>query len=70
MSVNFRRWAIVGFIAAVMAFSFVQLTEAGSNYDTLTTSDSGFFYDVAVDIDRTDGMIERLEAHRAAKRGE
>lgn len=40
-----------------MIFSFYHMSTAGSDYRVLTTSDSGFFYGIAEDIDEQDGMI-------------
>jgi len=42
----------------LMAFTTSILSIPGEKYRTLTTSDSGWFYDLAVDIDKTDGMVE------------
>jgi len=59
-SLNFRKIIPVGFLLAVLIFSFVHLSMAGSKYCFLTTSDSGFFYDIACDIEQTNGMVERI----------
>lgn len=41
-----------------MAFTTSILLIPGERYRMLTTSDSGWFYDLAVDIDETNGMVE------------
>ena len=41
-----------------MAFTTSILLIPGEKYRVLTTSDSGWFYDIAVDIAETDGMVE------------
>ena len=41
-----------------MAFTTSVLLIPGEKYETLTTSDSGWFYDIAVDIAETHGMVE------------
>ncbi len=48
-----------------MAFTTSVLLIPGEKYDTLTTSDSGWFYDIAVDIDETRGMVENNRLSRA-----
>lgn len=58
---NYKRWAIVGFVAGLAIFSFWHLANAGSDYRELTTSDSGFFYGIAEDINQEDGFIENYE---------
>ena len=41
-----------------MAFTTSVLLIPGEKYDTLTTSDSGWFYDVAAEIDQTNALAE------------
>ena len=41
-----------------MAFTTSVLLIPGEKYQTLTTSDSGWFYDIAADIAETHGMVE------------
>jgi len=41
-----------------MLFTTSILLIPGEKYDTLTTSDSGWFYDITVDISETNGMVE------------
>ncbi len=41
-----------------MAFTTSVLLIPGEEYKTLTTSDSGWFYDIAADIAETHGMVE------------
>ena len=55
---NYRRWLLVGYLIALMAFTTSVLLIPGEKYDTLTTSDSGWFYDLAADITETHGMVE------------
>jgi len=49
---------IVGYLLVLMAFTTSILLIPGERYRLLTTSDSGWFYDLAVDINQTDGMVE------------
>lgn len=58
---NYRRWAVVGFVGALAIFSFWHLSTAGSDYQFLTTSDSGFFYGIAREINYQDGMIKEYK---------
>lgn len=51
----------MGFLAALMIFSFVHLSSAGSDYKVLTTSDSGFFYGIARSTDKLDGLPDTYE---------
>gem|GEM_PF-754909 len=55
---NYRRWLLVGYLLALMAFTTSVLLIPGEQYKTLTTSDSGWFYDIAADIAETHGMVE------------
>jgi hypothetical protein len=55
---NYRRWIIVGYVLALMALTASVLLIPGQKYDTLTTSDSGWVYDTAVEIDRTNALAE------------
>jgi hypothetical protein len=48
-----------------MAFTTSVLLIPGQKYDTLTSSDSGFFYGVAREIDASDGMVERYSLSHA-----
>lgn len=61
LNFNFKRWVVVGFLATLIIFSFVHLSSAGSNYKILTTSDSGFFYDIARDTNEMDGLPDVQE---------
>jgi len=56
--VNYRRWLLVGYLLALMAFTTSVLLIPGEKYDTLTTSDSGWVYDVAAEIDQTNALAE------------
>lgn len=58
---NYRRWIIVGLVAGLAVFSFYHLSTAGSNYQVLTTSDSGFFYGIAREINQQNGMVNNYE---------
>jgi len=64
---NWKRWLLVGYLLALMAFTTSVLLIPGQRYsglpeprpyNTLTTSDSGWFYDIAADIAETHGMVE------------
>jgi hypothetical protein len=55
---NLRRWLIVGYLLALMAGTTFILLIPGRTYRTLTTSDSGWFYDIAFDINNTNGFVE------------
>lgn len=55
---NYRRWLIVGYMLVLMAFTTSVLLIPGEKYDTLTTSDSGWVYDTAVEIDNTNALAE------------
>ncbi|MFQ6129999.1 MAG: hypothetical protein ACE5OT_04225 [Candidatus Hadarchaeaceae archaeon] len=55
---KYRRWLLVGYLLALMAFTTSVLLIPGEKYKTLTTSDSGWFYDIAADIAETHGMVE------------
>ncbi len=48
-----------------MAFTTSVLLIPGEKYDTLTSSDSGFFYGVAREIDVSDGMVEKYSLSHA-----
>lgn len=52
---------VVGFLAALMIFSFAHLSTAGSDYKILTTSDSGYFYGIARDANELDGLADTYE---------
>ncbi len=54
---NYRRWLIVGYLLVLMAFTTSVLLIPGQKYDTLTTSDSGWFYDMAADIEENNGIV-------------
>ena len=58
ISLKIRRWLIVGYLLLLMAFTTSILLIPGEKYRVLTTSDSGWFFDIAVDIAETDGMVE------------
>ena len=49
---------IVGYLLLLMALTTSILLIPGEKYHTLTTSDSGWFYDITVDIAQTNGMVE------------
>jgi len=59
--VNYKRWIIVGLVATLAVFSFFHLSTAGSDYEVLTTSDSGYFYGIARDMHEEGGMIDYYE---------
>ncbi len=56
---SIRGLAVVLYLLSLMALSFSILLVPGKNGDTLNTSDSGFFFGIAKEIDRQDGMVER-----------
>ncbi|MGC8816312.1 MAG: STT3 domain-containing protein [Candidatus Hadarchaeum sp.] len=47
---NYRRWLIVAYLVSMMVLSVTILMVPGEKHDTLTTSDSGWVYNVAVEI--------------------
>jgi len=55
---NYRRWLIVGYMLALMVFTVSVLLIPGQKYDTLTTSDSGWVYDIAVEIDNNNALVK------------
>jgi len=55
---NYRRWLIVGYMLVLMAFTTSVLLIPGQKYDTLTTSDSGWVYDTAFEINRENALAE------------
>ncbi|MEM2866534.1 MAG: STT3 domain-containing protein [Candidatus Hadarchaeales archaeon] len=56
---NVKRLAVVLYLLSLMVLSFSILLVPGKNGDTLNTSDSGFFFGIAREIERQDGMVER-----------
>jgi hypothetical protein len=48
-----------------MAFTTSVLMIPGEKYDTLTTSDSGFFFGIAREIEETNGMVEEYSLSHA-----
>lgn len=48
-----------------MAFTASVLLVPGEKYNTLTSSDSGFFYGIAREIDASDGMVEKYSLSHA-----
>ena len=58
IGLNYRRWLIVGYLLALMVFTTSVLLIPGQKYDTLTTSDSGWVYNIAAEIDRTNDLPE------------
>lgn len=58
---NISRWIIVCYLASLMLFTFSLLITAGGEFTVLTTSDSGFFYGIAREIDASGGMITKYE---------
>ena len=62
---NYGRWLIVGYLLALMVFTTSVLLIPGEKYDTLTTSDSGWFFGIAREMDSADGMVERYSLSHA-----
>lgn len=58
---NVKRYVMIILVVALAAFTFWHLTTAGSDYNKLTTSDSGFFFGIARQMNDSDGMIEKYE---------
>jgi len=58
LKLNWKRWLIVVYLLSLMLFTTSILLIPGEKYDTLTTSDSGWFYDVAVGINNENGLID------------
>lgn len=48
-------------ILALAAFAFWHLSTAGSDYRKLTTSDSGFFFGIARQMNESDSIVEKYE---------
>jgi hypothetical protein len=65
MRVNFRRWVIVVYLAALSAFSFYLLNIPGEKYRVLTTSDSGYFAGIAEELNSRNGFIDRYSRSHA-----
>ncbi len=61
---KYKRWIIVGLVAALAIFSFYHLSTAGTNYKKSTTSDSGFFYGIARQINEEDGLVDHYDLAR------
>ncbi len=55
---NYRRWLIVGYMLLLMAFTTSILLIPGQKYDTLTTSDSGWEYDTAFEINQRNALAD------------
>ncbi len=55
---DYRRWIAVGYVAAIMLVAASILTIPGQKYQTLTTSDSGWMYDLTFAIDNENGLPE------------
>ncbi|MEM2874790.1 MAG: STT3 domain-containing protein [Candidatus Hadarchaeales archaeon] len=55
---NYRRWLIVGYILVLMGVSASILLVPGEKYQTLTTSDSGWIYISACEIEELNGLPE------------
>lgn len=62
---NYKRWIVVGFVIAISVFSFYHLCTSGDDYKFLTTSDSGYFYGIAREINQKDGFIEEYSLSHA-----
>ena len=58
MKLNWKRWLIVVYLLSLMAFTTSVLLIPGEKYNTLTTSDSGWVYDIAVEMDNANGFVD------------
>jgi len=65
LKINWKRWLIVVYLAALMAFTASVLLIPGEKYDTLTTSDSGWWYGAAREYDNVNGVIENYSLSHA-----
>jgi len=54
-----RSLAVVLYLLSLMVLAFSILLTPGKNGDFLNTSDSGFFFGIAREIDEHDGMVDR-----------
>lgn len=54
---DLRRWALVGYLIVLMVFCLSFLART-SRIPGATTSDSGFFWGLAEEIEKTNGMLE------------
>ncbi|MEM3401776.1 MAG: STT3 domain-containing protein [Candidatus Hadarchaeales archaeon] len=59
MKLNYRRWLIAGYLIALMVLSFSILTIPGEKYQVLTTSDSGWVYGIAREMEKTNSIPEK-----------
>lgn len=57
MPLKYKRWLIVAYLLAMMAFSLSVLWLAAPAYRGYTTSDSGYFHHLAEEIVQADGMV-------------
>jgi len=55
---DYRRWLIVGYLLALMGVAASILLVPGEKYQTLTTSDSGWLYIEAREIEELNGLPE------------
>ncbi len=60
-----RKLAIALYLLSLMALSFSILLVPGKNGDTLNTSDSGFFFGIAREIDERNGFVEKYSLSHA-----
>lgn len=60
-----RRLTIAIYLFALMVLTTSILLVPGKNCDTLTTSDSGYFFGIAREIDASDGMVEEYSLSHA-----
>jgi len=56
---NYRRWLVVACVLVAMVISVSILLVPGQRYDTLTTSDSGWVYDIAVEISEKGNLVDK-----------
>jgi len=62
--VKYKRWIMVAIVAALAIFSFYHLSTAGTNYKISTTSDSGYFYGIARQMNEEGGIVDHYDLSR------
>ncbi|MEW6222338.1 MAG: STT3 domain-containing protein [Candidatus Hadarchaeota archaeon] len=62
---NYGRWVVVLLVAASMGISASILLIPGEKYQILTTSDSGWVYNIAVRIENTNALADKVPISHA-----
>ncbi|MEW6592421.1 MAG: STT3 domain-containing protein [Candidatus Hadarchaeota archaeon] len=62
---NYGRWVVVLLVAVSMGISASILLIPGEKYQILTTSDSGWIYDIAVRIENTNALADKISLSHA-----